>query len=142
MADLFEGIGFVTNGILHLTPRETLACCIEGAVLVDVREATMTRFKMFDVPEVLYCPFSILKEVMNDLPASGYLIFADSAGLHSKEAVQSLSGHGFTGRIANMAGGLVEWERDGLPLVIDKNERLSGSCMCMLRPREKVSHKK
>ncbi len=39
--------------------------------------------------------------------------------------------------IANMAGGLVEWERDGLPLKSDKSERLSGSCACMLRKREK-----
>jgi len=38
--------------------------------------------------------------------------------------------------IANMAGGMVEWERDGLPLKIDKTERLSGSCACMLRKRE------
>jgi len=39
--------------------------------------------------------------------------------------------------ITPMADALVEWERDGLPLKSDKSERLSGSCACMLRKREK-----
>jgi hypothetical protein len=40
-----------------------------------------------------------------------------------------------------MAGGLIEWERDGLPLVIDKSERITVSCMCQPRKkREKINH--
>lgn len=61
------------------------------------------------------------------------MIFADAAGIHSKEAVTFLTGKGLGEHVANMAGGLVEWERHGLPLVIDKNGRISGSCMSMLR---------
>lgn len=136
MDNLFEEKGFISKGILHLTPREAFTCCQEGALLVDVREATMSRFKMFDVAEVIYCPWNILEEVAGELPRNRSLVVADSAGLHSKEAVEWLTDHGFAGQVANLAGGLVEWERDGLPLVIDRNERLSGSCMCMLRPRE------
>ncbi|MBL7137860.1 MAG: rhodanese-like domain-containing protein [Bacteroidales bacterium] len=130
------GKGFECNGIWNLTPRETFSCCREGAVLIDVREEYMNRFKMFDVPEVIYCPNSMLAEVYPDLPADKPMIFADAAGIHSKEAVTFLIGKGLGGRVANMAGGLVEWERDGLPLIIDKSERLSGSCMCQLHPRE------
>jgi hypothetical protein len=36
--------------------------------------------------------------------------------------------------IANLAGGIIEWDRDGLPLVINKREQLSGSCACQLKP--------
>ncbi len=43
--------------------------------------------------------------------------------------------------IANIAGGLVEWERDGLPVKINKSEHLTGSCMCMLRKRN-IKYKK
>ena len=35
-----------------------------------------------------------------------------------------------------MAGGIVDWERDGLPVKTNIEERLSGSCMCQLKPRE------
>ena len=137
MEQTFFKWGFASGGIWNLTPRETIEECEKGAVLIDVREEYMNRFKMFGVPNVIYCPNSILAEMYADLPADKSMIFADAAGIHSKEAVSLLIGKGLGERVANMAGGLVEWERDGLPLVINKSERLSGSCMCMLRPREK-----
>jgi len=133
---LFSG-GFLSAGIMNLTPRQAFALCQNGAILIDVRETYMNRFKMFDVPEIIYCPFSILEETYLHLPLEKPMIFADSSGLHSKEAVQFLMEKGFGARVANMAGGLVEWERDELPLIIDKSEKLSGSCMCQLRPRNK-----
>jgi len=137
MDELFLGKGFDNAGIRNLTPRETLDICRKGAILIDVREEYMNRFKMIDVPEVIYCPFSILEETYQNLPKDKPMIFADAAGLHSKESITFLIDKGFGDHIANMAGGLVEWERDGLPLIIDKSEQLSGSCMCQLKPRNK-----
>jgi predicted sulfurtransferase len=64
------------------------------------------------------------------------MIFADTVGLRSKEAVIFLKEKGFK-KIANMAGGIVDWERDGLPVKLNINERLTGSCMCQLKPRER-----
>lgn len=122
---------------MNVTPHQALALCQKGAVIIDVREEAICRFKMFDVPQVIYCPFSMLEETYLYLPEEKPMIFADAAGLHSKEAVKLLVAKGLAGRIANLAGGLVEWERDELPLVIDKSEKLSGSCMCQLRPRNK-----
>lgn len=137
MDEFFSNNGFLSGGIFNLTPKQTLAMCQKGALLIDVREEFMNRFKMMDVPKVIYCPYSILGETYMNLPQDKPLIFADATGLHSKEAVKFLLDKGFGNRIANMAGGLVEWERDELPLIIDKNEKLSGSCMCQLRPRNK-----
>ena len=136
MNNFFEEFGIRSGEILHVSPREVLELCKKGAVLVDVREDYMNRFKMFDVDELIFCPLSILKDAYKDLPKDKSLIFADAAGLRSKEAVLLLKSKGIK-NIANMAGGIVEWERDRLPLVIDKSERLTGSCMCMLRPRDK-----
>jgi hypothetical protein len=65
------------------------------------------------------------------------MIIVDSSGIHSKDAVKFLKEKGLGSLIANLAGGLVEWERDEMPLIIDKSEQLSGSCMCQLRPRNK-----
>jgi rhodanese-related sulfurtransferase len=136
MKGFFKGYGIVSGDILHLSPKETVELCAKGAVLIDVREDYMNRFKMFDVDELIFCPLSILKEKYNELPKDKPMIFADAVGLRSKEAVILLRKLGIK-HIANMAGGIVEWERDGCPLVIDKSERLTGSCMCMLRPRDK-----
>ena len=137
MEGLFFNDGFESGGVLNLTPRQVYAHCQKGAVLIDVREEFMNRFKMMDVPEVIYCPYSILEETYMNLPLEKPMIFADASGIHSKEAVKFLMDKGFGSRIANMAGGLIEWERDELPLIIDKTEKLSGSCMCQLRPRNK-----
>jgi rhodanese-related sulfurtransferase len=139
MEDVFGDTGFECGGIRNLTPRQALEQCLKGAVLVDVRDPELNRFKMMDVPEVIYCPLSMLEERYRDLPWERPMIFADSAGLHSREAVEMLMKKEAGKGIANLAGGLIEWERDGLPLIIDKSERLSGSCMCQLRPREKKS---
>ncbi len=137
MEERFFSGGFMSAGIMNVTPRQAFALCQHGAVIIDVREQALSRFKMFDVPEVIYCPFSILEESFDHLPEEKAMIFADAAGLHSKEAVKLLMQKGLAGRIANLAGGLVEWERDEMPLIIDKTEKLSGSCMCQLRPRNK-----
>ncbi len=132
MTDLFKNRGFVIKGILHLSPKETYALCQKGAILVDVRDPYLSNFKSFGVDKVLYLPAGNLEKEYKNLPHDGHLIFADSAGIHTKEAVIFLKDRGFM-NIANMAGGFIEWERDGLPVKTDTNERLSGSCMCQLK---------
>ncbi|MEI6683489.1 MAG: rhodanese-like domain-containing protein [Bacteroidota bacterium] len=139
MGVLFENTGFLSCGVYNLTPKQAYVACQKGAVIIDVREEELSRFKMFGVPEVIYCPFSMLGETFEHLPKDKPMVFADAAGLHSKEAVLLLMEKGLVSSIANLAGGLVEWERDELPLVIDTSEKLSGSCMCQLRPRNKKS---
>jgi len=135
MNNLFENCGFVSCGILNVSPREAFELCGKGAVMVDVREEYLNNFKNFDVPEILFIPISRLMQELSELPQDKYLICTDTVGLRSKEAVVFLKDKGF-GKIANMAGGIVDWERDGLPLKTNIEERLSGSCMCQLKPRE------
>ena len=135
MDDLFDNYGFVSCGILNISPHEALELCRKGAVLVDVREEYLNNFKNPDVPDTLLMPISKLGKEFSELPQDKYLIFADTVGLRSKEAVVLLKDKGFV-KIANMAGGVVDWERDGLPLKTNIEERLSGSCICQLRPRE------
>jgi rhodanese-related sulfurtransferase len=140
MSDLFDNYGFVSGGIFNVSPREAFELCGKGAVIVDVREEYLNNFKKFDVPEILFFPLSELVKQISGLPKDMYLIFADSVGLRSKEAVVLLKDKGYI-KIANMAGGIVDWERDGLPLKINVEERLSGSCMCQLKPRERQKTK-
>jgi len=134
-------IGFMAHGVLNLTPKESFAFCRKGAVIVDVRESYMNNFKMFHVEKVCYLPYSELDTAFQELPSDQPLIFADAVGLKSREAVIFMIALGYD-NVANMAGGIVDWERDGLPLTTDINNRLSGSCMCQLKKREKVRGRK
>ena len=135
MNSLFDNYGFISCGILNVSPREAFELCGKGAIIVDVREEYLNNFKNFNVPQVLVLPISKLIRELAELPQDNYLIFADTVGLKSKEAVVLLKSKGFI-NVANMAGGIVDWERDGLPLKTNIEERLTGSCMCQLRPRE------
>jgi rhodanese-related sulfurtransferase len=134
MASLFEKYGFISNGILNVTPHEAYDLCSKGAVIVDVREDYLNNFKNFDAAETLFLPISRLEQEYASLPVDKYLLFADTVGLKSREAVVFLRDKGYM-NIANLAGGIVDWERDGLPLKTNTEERLSGSCMCQLKPR-------
>jgi len=128
-------IGFASHGVRNLTPKETFKLCGEGAIIVDVRELYLNNFKMFNVGNVIYLPYSELAGSFSDLPHDKLLIFADAVGLRSRDGVLFMNEHGYENTF-NMAGGIVDWERDGLPLTTDINNRLSGSCMCQLRARE------
>lgn len=135
MSSLFDNYGFVSSGIFNVSPREAFELCRKGAIIIDVREEYLNNFKNLDVPEILFFPISRLVQQLSELPQDKYLIFVDTVGLRSKEAVTLLKNKGYI-RIANMAGGIVDWESDGLPLKTNVEERLSGSCMCQLKPRE------
>ena len=135
MNSLFDNYGFISSGILNISPCEAFELCGKGAVIVDVREEYLNNFKNFDVPEILFFPISKLVQKLSELPQDKYLIFADTVGLRSKEALVLLKDKGYI-KIANMAGGIVDWEHDGLPLKTNVEERLSGSCICQLKPRE------
>lgn len=137
MSDLFHSKGFVSSGYLNLTPHEAYAEATEGAaIIVDVREERLTGYKCFKVPRVLYMPKSRILTEYSSLPAEQPLIIADSVGLRSHEVMEFLLSKGLD-NIANLAGGIVEWEHDGLPLKVDISEQLDGSCVCQLRPRHK-----
>jgi rhodanese-related sulfurtransferase len=134
--DFFKNYGIIIKGVQHISPKEAFELCSKGAVMMDVREDYLNTFKTFDVPQLIRIPFSELKTKWKDFSKEIHIIFADSVGLYSHEAVDFMIEKGFT-QIANMAGGIVDWEKDGLPMKINIKERLSGSCMCQLKPREK-----
>jgi rhodanese-related sulfurtransferase len=137
MENYFEGKALYSNGIYNLSALQAHKLCLEGAIIVDVREEYLNRFKIFDVPGLIFCPRKLLSELIEKLPADKPLIVADASGIHSPQAVKMLAERGFAGRCANLSGGLVEWEHSGLPVIINYEERLSGQCACQLKPREK-----
>jgi rhodanese-related sulfurtransferase len=140
MKDLFKGYGIISCEILNVSPGEALELVSKGALLIDVREENLRGFKSFDVPGLIFFPKSKIINEYGNLPVDTFLIFADTVGLRSKEVVIFLKEMGFK-KVANMAGGIVDWERDGLPITTDVTNRLSGSCMCQLKPREAGKYK-
>jgi rhodanese-related sulfurtransferase len=132
MKNIFKGKGLSIKGVIHLSPSEAYQEAQKGAMILDIREEYDTDYKRFNVPEVLYCPYRHFEEFIDHLPGDRALIVAASTGLRSKEIVEKLMTNGFL-HIANLNGGMVDWERDGLPIKVDKNAELHGQCVCRLR---------
>lgn len=133
----FLNHGFLSSGFLNLSAIEAYREATENnAIILDVRELRLVGYKNFDVPKVIHLPHSTLVENYMTLPTNVPIIVADSVGLRSHEAMDFLQGKGFN-YIANLAGGIVDWERDGFPIRIDRSEQLDGSCVCQLRPRHR-----
>jgi rhodanese-related sulfurtransferase len=129
-----EKYGFVINGLRHVSGKECLDILNDDGCILDVRpDFELT--KLLQVEKLLYCPYEDIKDYYQELPQDKWLIIADAVGLRSKEVALFLMEKGFK-KILHLAGGVVEWERDGLPVTLDKSLRLSGSCMCQLRRRE------
>jgi len=129
---------YYSGGIINITPKDAYSVAKDGnAIIVDVREQSFTAYKQFDVPTVIYSPISTLVDNMEVIPNDIAVILADSTGIHSHEAFIILKDAGY-GNIANLAGGIVEWERDGLPIKVDYMEQLDGSCTCQLKPRNRL----
>lgn len=128
--------GMIINGMRHLGPKESLEEIREGAILVDVRPEALTWMKSFDVEGVIYCPHEEFSKHFDLIPKDKPVILADAVGLRSKECVEILMKNGYE-NVANMAGGITDWEQDGLPLLKNKGRELNGPCLCMLRPPKK-----
>lgn len=136
MKDVFNGFGMLIHDVRVFSPAECYELSQKGVVFVDLRERDFCDYKALDIPGVVYFPASEFPNHIHQLNPDQYYILMDSSGLHSREQVIFLQQQGFA-HVGHMAGGFVEWERDGLPVRIDVNERLSGSCACQLKPRER-----
>ena len=134
MALEIEKYGFEINGLRHVSGKESLEILKEAGFMIDVRpDFELT--KLMNIEHILYYPYDEIRDHYQDLPRETWLIIVDAEGLRSKEIAIFLKDKGFS-NILHLAGGVVEWERDGLPVTLDKSRRLSGSCMCQLKRRE------
>ena len=58
-----------------------------------------------------------------------------AVGLISKDIAEFLKSNGFE-LIMVLTGGIIDWERDNMPISIDRDCELVGSCTCQLKPRK------
>ena len=131
---LFSGSLPSTDGLPNLSPAEARSLCERGAVLVDLREAYETNYRIFALPELIYIPWSRFKERLGELPRGAPLILADAAGIYCREAARMLVDAGYT-NIAKLSGGMIDWDAAGMPARKDSAYELGGQCACRIKTR-------
>ncbi|HQG40112.1 MAG TPA: hypothetical protein PLV76_04410 [Spirochaetales bacterium] len=123
-----------SDGVLNLSPAEAYKFLSQGAILVDLRESYETNYRVFDVDEVLYLPWTRFASSYHVLPHDRPLILADAAGIYCREAAAMLRKAGYT-NIAKLSGGMIDWDASGLPVRKDPDYALGGQCACKIKTR-------
>lgn len=82
-------------------------------LVVDVRE--MNEFMQVRLEDVALLPMSVFAARFGELPKDRPLLVMCAAGSRSAAATAHLLRNGYTD-VANVAGGITEWERAGLPV--------------------------
>ncbi|PKP30516.1 MAG: hypothetical protein CVT99_12670 [Bacteroidetes bacterium HGW-Bacteroidetes-16] len=121
--------------VLHHISGKDYLSMPENTVILDVRPLYELG-KLFGTDHVIYCPYDEIEDNLELIPKDRDVVVADCVGLRSKEVAALLQKNGFK-NIHNLAGGIVDWERDGLPVNTDQSRLLTGSCMCQLKVRNK-----
>ena len=83
------------------------------ALLVDVRE--LPEFAEVRAEDVVLLPMSSLPARLDELPLNRELLFICRSGSRSGQVVAYLVANGRTD-VANVEGGMLAWERAGLPV--------------------------
>lgn len=100
---------------LTLTPAEA-AALLEGPdapLLIDVREES--EWNEVRIPGAMLIPLSQFVARQEEIPAGRALIMQCRSGGRSGQAALALRTAGRT-NVANLAGGITDWEATGLPV--------------------------
>jgi rhodanese-related sulfurtransferase len=100
----------------NLTVTEAFELVKKGAVLIDVREPSEVQEQAYHVNNILRIPLGSLEQKLAEIPKDKQLVLACRSGGRSQEAYNTLQKLGYT-NIANMDGGMMAWEKAGLPVV-------------------------
>lgn len=135
MNSFFDKQGQSKGVPVSLSPREAFEYLQGNAAILDIRPEYETSFRVFDITKVFYLPFSLYRDELTLIPNDVPLIIADSVGTKSTEVAHYLMEHDYT-QISCLAGGIVEWDRAGLPLKKDVDYEMMGGCACRLQPQK------
>jgi rhodanese-related sulfurtransferase len=97
-----------------VSPAEARRLVSEGASLFDVRERE--EWDEVHVDGASLIPLDDLGEHLDEIPRKTDVILMCRSGRRSGIAQQTLRNAGFE-RVANLVGGIIAWEEDGLPVV-------------------------
>lgn len=121
---------FQIPGVQHISPREAYAALLSGdALLIDVREELEVISSSVDVENSFWFPMSSIVERYHQIPADRSILVICTHGERSVKIVNLLTVQGFTS-VYNVDGGILQWEKDELPMSGSCNSGSCSGCNC------------
>jgi rhodanese-related sulfurtransferase len=97
-----------------VSPEEAKALVEEGALLVDIRE--VEEWQAARIPGAEFKPLSTINDWWPDLPLDRTVVLYCRSGNRSAHAVNALVGQAGRTNVLNLTGGIIAWDRAGLPV--------------------------
>lgn len=94
-----------------------------GAMMIDVREVSEVEAIAYDVEGIINIPLSEFESRIGEIPTDRKLIIVCRSGNRSTRASHLLMENGYTD-VANLAGGINAWQKNGLAVT---NQTAEGS---------------
>ncbi|MEI7595644.1 MAG: rhodanese-like domain-containing protein [Bacteroidota bacterium] len=126
------------SGMKHISPKDAYSIRLEDLFFLDIRKSEYVAYKKIDSPNILYFEYPEIINQIHELPKDKAIIVVDSSGVKSKFVVEEAIKQGYSNFI-NLIGGILEWDKDGIPLIIDLDEELHGQCACRLTAKRKLN---
>ncbi len=109
---------FTLQNVKHCEPNEAaIALANSNAMIIDVREQEELEIIKFDTEQIKHFPLSKIVDTFEQIPKDVPLIIACNNGIRSVKVVNLLHIQGFN-NVTNLDGGILQWHRDGLPLIL------------------------
>ena len=111
-----------------------------SALLVDIRPEYEKLYRKFPFKKVYSTeeqeePFENVSVEKDTI-----IIIADNMGTYAKKYGEKLIEKGYF-NVYYLAGGVIDWNRSGLPLEKDFSYELNGVCSCHIAPRkDRIPH--
>ena len=97
----------------ELDPKAAAQHVKAGALLLDVREPD--EWETAHVAGAQHIPLGEIDQRFHELPRDREIVIICRSGRRSAKAQDAMEAAGF-GPVANLAGGMIAWEEDGLPV--------------------------
>jgi rhodanese-related sulfurtransferase/glyoxylase-like metal-dependent hydrolase (beta-lactamase superfamily II) len=105
--------------VVEVTPAAAEELVHAGAVVIDVREPD--EWSAGHLPDARLIPMGAVEARIGEIPAEGSTVVVCRSGGRSRAIAKLLTSRRIDA--VNLAGGLLAWERSGLPVVTDAGER-------------------
>lgn len=106
------------NEVKEISARTAQDWVINGALLVDVREAEELIAQAYDVPNLLHVPLSEFEARFTEIPKDIPVVMVCKSGGRSMRATSFLTDHGYE-QVVNLEHGIIGWAENGFPIKVN-----------------------
>lgn len=105
--------------VSSVKPKEAYNLIIRGSILIDVRD--LSEWDAGHAPTAIHIPLAMLEQNIARIPKDNKVLVCCRSGNRSSQATKVLNNLGF--QVANVVGGMSQWDSDGLPVVNNNGTR-------------------